>query len=128
MPSKPPVHRAPGIGDRKQQRPHPRSAEAEQYRRWYKTPAWKAARSAQLARQPLCEWCEKAGRITSATVVHHRNPHKGDWQLFISAENHESLCAPHHDTLAQREEARGYTIGCDEAGRPVDPSHPWNRQ
>jgi hypothetical protein len=112
----------------KQQRPHSRSAEAEAYRRWYKTPAWKAARSTQLARQPLCERCEKAGRIRPATVVHHRKAHKGDWSLFIDPENHESLCAPHHDTLVQREEARGYTIGCDEAGRPMDPGHPWNRQ
>src|SRR5690606_7138473 len=82
---------------------------------------------AQLADHPLCERCEKAGRITPATVVHHRKAYKGDWPLFIDPDNHESLCAPHHDTLAQREEARGYVIGCDEAGRPVDPQHPWNR-
>jgi 5-methylcytosine-specific restriction endonuclease McrA len=107
--------------------PHPRSPEAQAYRRWYKGNAWQVARSAQLARHPLCERCKKAGKITPATVVHHRKAHKGDWSLFIDPENHESLCAPHHDTLAQREEARGYTIGCDEAGRPVDPQHPWNR-
>lgn len=33
-----------------------------------------------------------------------------------------------HDTMAQREEARGYTIGRDEAGRPADPNHPWNQR
>lgn len=104
-----------------------RSTEAQAYRRWYNLKAWKDARLAQLAHQPLCERCEKAGRITQATVVNHRTPHKGDWSLFINPENHESLCAPHHDTLVQREEARGHVIGCDVDGRPVDPAHPWNR-
>ena len=49
-----------------------------------------------------------------ATVVHHRKVHMGDWSLFIDPENDESLCAPHHDTVVQREEARGYTIGRDD--------------
>jgi len=108
-------------------RHHPRSAEAEAYRRWYSRKAWKVARQAQLARQPLCERCQQTGRITAATVVNHRIPHKGDWSLFIDPDNHESLCAPHHDALVQREEARGHVIGCDADGLPIDPSHPWNR-
>ena len=37
------------------------------------------------------------------------------------------VCKACHDTLVQREEARGYTIGADIDGRPVDPNHPWNR-
>ena len=32
-----------------------------------------------------------------------------------------------HDALIQREEARGYKVGSDIDGRPVDPKHPWNR-
>jgi len=106
---------------------HSRTAEAQVYRRWYKGRGWQSARSAQLARQPLCERCKKIGRITVATVVNHRQPHKGNWTLFIDPANHESLCAPHHDTLVQKEEARGYVIGSDEAGRPLAPDHPWNR-
>lgn len=106
---------------------HPRSPEAKAYRRWYNLKAWKVARRTHLARQPLCERCEKAGRITAATVVNHRTPHKGDWSLFIDPDNHESLCSPHHDALVQREEARGHVIGCDADGRPTDPAHPWNR-
>jgi hypothetical protein len=105
---------------------HSRSAEAQAYRRWYNLKAWRIARLAQLARQPLCERCEKAGRITAATVVNHRQPHKGDWALFIDPDNHESLCAAHHDALVQREEARGFIIGSGVDGRPVDPEHPWN--
>lgn len=103
-----------------------RSAEAQAYRSWYGLKVWFHARKAQLTKQPLCERCLALGRITPATVVNHREPHKGDWQLFIDPDNHESTCAPHHDTLIQREEARGYRIGSDADGRPVDPNHPWN--
>lgn len=111
-------------------RRHHRSPEAEAYRRWYRLAIWRGRnglRARQLARQPLCERCRKAGRITAATVVNHRKPHKGDWSLFIDPQNHESLCAPHHDGLIQREEASGHAIGCDVDGRPMDPGHPWNR-
>lgn len=113
MPRKPPAHH--------------RSDAAQAYRRWYNLKAWRVARQSQLARQPLCERCRKAGRITAATVVNHRKAHKGDWSLFIDPGNHESVCVDHHDGLIQREEARGHVIGCDVNGRPVDPEHPWNR-
>ena len=108
-------------------RVHPRSPEAQAYRRWYNLKAWKVARQAQLARHPLCERCEKAGRITAATVVNHRMPHKGDWSLFTDPENFESLCPPCHDGLVQREEKRGFTVGCDASGHPLSLDHPWNR-
>lgn len=127
MPRNPPVHRPPGRGDGTQQRPHPRSPAAQAYHRWYGLKEWKVAREAQLAVQPLCERCLQSEDVTPATVVNHRIPHRGDWSLFIDPNNHESLCAPHHDSLVQREEARGYTIGSDVNGRPVDPGHPWNQ-
>lgn len=62
-----------------------------------------------------------------AAVVNHIKPHKGDPELFFDLENTESVCKADHDTLIQREEARGYTIGSGLDGRPVDPRHPWNR-
>lgn len=111
----------------KQRRHHSRSAKAEAYRKWYGLKAWLQARKAQLTEQPLCKRCKATGRTTPAAVVNHRQPHKGNWQQFIDPANHESTCAPHHDTLIQREESRGHRIGSDAEGRPVDPSHPWNR-
>lgn len=105
---------------------HNRSSGAQKYRRWYGLKEWKLARATQLAKQPLCERCLQADIITRASVVNHRIPHKGDWALFIDPANHESTCAPHHDALIQKEEARGYMIGSDVNGRPVDPRHPWN--
>lgn len=106
--------------------PATRSTEAQAYRRWYGLKAWQQARAAQLAKQPLCERCKATDRITPATVVNHRQPHKGNWALFISPANHESTCAPHHDRLIQKEEARGYQIGSSVDGRPLATNHPWN--
>ncbi|MEO4000324.1 HNH endonuclease [Mesorhizobium sp. CAU 1732] len=104
-----------------------RSPEAAAYHRWYGLKAWKVAREAQLSGQPLCERCLQSEDVTAAAVVNHRIPHKGDWGLFIDPGNHESICAPHHDSLVRREEKRGYVVGSDINGRPVDPLHPWNQ-
>jgi 5-methylcytosine-specific restriction endonuclease McrA len=104
-----------------------RSAEAAAYRPWYSLKAWKTARSYQLALHPLCERCLQSEEVVEATVVNHRVPFKGNWSLFIDPDNHESVCAPHHDALIQREEKRGYVIGSDLDGRPLAPDHPWNR-
>lgn len=105
-----------------------RSPDAQAYRSWYSLAVWLRAREAQLAKQPLCELClaTKPSRVTPATVVNHRIPHKGDWALFIDPANFQSICAPHHDSLVQRQERVGYDIGCDTRGRPIAADHPWN--
>jgi 5-methylcytosine-specific restriction endonuclease McrA len=135
MTIKPPVHRPPGIGDRKQ-RPHPRSAEAEAYRRLYRDPRWcgpHGVRQQSLLRDLYtCQRCNcllvSGNRHhPRAAVVNHKKPHKGDEVLFFDLDNTEAVCKSCHDALIQKEEARGYTIGSDINGRPVDPQHPWNR-
>lgn len=106
-----------------------RSAEAQAYRAWYNQARWKGPhgrRAEQLEREPLCRMCSAAGRTTAATVADHVVPHKGDARLFWDGEL-QSLCGPHHDSTKQAEEKRGYTVGCDAEGRPLDPRHPWNR-
>lgn len=116
------------ITKRQMRKPDQRSAEARAYRKLYATPQWQAARKAQLSKQPLCERCQKQGRIVAASVVNHRTPHKGDWKLFIDPNNHESVCKPHHDGLIQREERNGGgEIGNAADGRPLAADHPWNR-
>lgn len=49
-----------------------------------------------------------------------------EWLLWYG--ELESTCAPCHDALIQKEEVRGYAIGCDESGRRIASDHPWNRQ
>lgn len=84
-----------------------RSPDADAYRNWYGLKAWRDARKAQLAREPLCRYCKDEGFIVQATIVNHVKPHKGDWQLFIAASNHESTCKNHHDSLVQSFERTG---------------------
>lgn len=76
---------------------------AKPWRAWYNTKTWRAIREQQLAIEPLCERCKRDGDTTEATVVNHRVPHRGDWDRFVAGP-FESLCKPHHDGEAQREE------------------------
>lgn len=103
-----------------------RSQEAERYRRLYKTARWLKIRKDQLAREPLCRMCKSQGRVVSAIICDHVEPHRGNEDRFFNGP-FQSLCKAHHDSLKQREEARGHAIGTTMDGRPVDPEHPWNR-
>lgn len=66
------------------------------------------------------------GKLTRATVVHHVNQHRGDPVLFYNGP-FQSLCKPHHDSDAQQEERRGYSLAIGNDGWPTDPNHPANR-
>jgi 5-methylcytosine-specific restriction protein A len=72
--------------------------------------AWQKARAGYLVSHPLCVYCEREGRVTAATVVDHRIPHRGDQKLFWDKANWQSLCATHHSRDKQREEARAGSI------------------
>src|SRR3954469_6410983 len=88
---------------------------------------WEKARRSFLASHPYCVKCAERGTVTQATVVDHIVKHNQNWSVFWDKSNWQPLCAPHHNSLKQREDNRGYVIGCDVAGRPIDPSHPWNK-
>jgi 5-methylcytosine-specific restriction endonuclease McrA len=72
--------------------------------------------------------CQASGYVEQATVVDHKMPHKGDWNLFWDETNWQPLCGPHHNATKQRLEVRGGAPGCDRTGQPLDPTHPWHRQ
>jgi hypothetical protein len=110
--------------------------EAEGYRHLYKDHRWcgpGGIRYQALVRDLFT--CRRCGCFlntsnrhhSQAAVVNHKRPHKGDPALFFDLENTESVCKADHDALIQREERRGYTIGSDINGKPIDPQHPWNR-
>lgn len=79
---------------------------------------WAKARAGYLRKHPLCVYCQRENRVTAASVVDHKVPHKlkdaidsGDEaliararELFWSSENWQSLCKPHHDGQKQAEE------------------------
>jgi 5-methylcytosine-specific restriction endonuclease McrA len=104
-----------------------RSAQAIGYRSWYWSAEWKQRRRDQLAREPNCRRCAGLGKVVPATIANHVIPHRGNPKLFWHGEL-ESVCKPHHDATIQAEERRGFKVGNDARGRPIDPNHPWNRR
>jgi 5-methylcytosine-specific restriction enzyme A len=105
MPTMPPTFRAGAVqGKQARKQAHDqRRREAQPWRAFYKTAQWLAIRQHKLREQPLCERHLKEGEYVPATVVHHVEPHRGDWGKFITGP-FESLCEHCHNSDAQSEE------------------------
>jgi hypothetical protein len=66
--------------------------------------------------------CAAKGRAVPATIVDHVQPHKGDWNRFLTGKL-QSLCAHCHESDKKFEELNGYqriTFGVD--GWPINSS------
>jgi 5-methylcytosine-specific restriction endonuclease McrA len=96
------------------------------YKRGYNK-RWQKARLLYLKQNPLCVMCYNQGLATTATVVDHITPHKGDNALFWDTNNWQPLCKQHHDSTKKRMENQNIIIGCDELGLPIDDNHHWNK-
>lgn len=83
--------------------------------KWYKTANWRRLRLSQLAREPLCRFCQSKGIITAADTVDHKTAHRGNMVLFFDKSNLQSLCKSCHSSQKQRLEKSG-EFGCDENG------------
>jgi 5-methylcytosine-specific restriction endonuclease McrA len=82
---------------------------------------WRKLRLVHLAKQPLCVYCQKQGKVVQANVVDHIKPHRGVESLQYDPDNLQSLCKPCHDRHKQREENSGkkfVPIGLD--GYPIE--------
>lgn len=74
------------------------------WRRWYKTPEWKALRWDVLVQEHFtCRRCGLVGE-SPEMVVDHIQPHRGDRELFFDRQNLQCLCAACHNSDKQREE------------------------
>jgi 5-methylcytosine-specific restriction protein A len=71
--------------------------------------------------------CKDIGDVTGASVVDHIKPHKGDYELFWDADNHQALCKPCHDRHKQRQDRTGVVPGFKPNGSPLDTQHHWNK-
>lgn len=88
---------------------------------------WRKRRAEQLRLHPLCRLhMEGRGEVVPATVADHIEPHRGDPIKFAGPL--QSVCAACHNSIKQSIEKGGDGLirGCDLAGMPLDPSHPWN--
>ncbi|MDR5881110.1 HNH endonuclease [Caballeronia sp. LZ032] len=87
---------------------------------------WQKARGAFLAAHPFCAFClrdagimatsieaivlactERRIALPYASVVDHMDPHRGDMHVFWDSSRWQSLCARHHSSEKQRQEAQG---------------------
>ncbi len=97
------------------------------WRRLYSTVRWKRMRRNKLSKTPWCEPCQAQGMSRVATVVNHKEPHRGDLRLFFHGEL-ESCCENCHNSAIQRAEKKGFRLDLDEEGWPIDPAHPFQKQ
>jgi 5-methylcytosine-specific restriction enzyme A len=65
-------------------------------RSWYQLERWRRIRRMHLQQEPLCRMCLRKGLAVPADVVDHIEPHKGDWNRFLTGP-FQSLCKRCHD-------------------------------
>ena len=92
---------------------------------WYKSPAWKIRKRDQRAKQPLCELCLADGVTRLMAIVDHHPPHNDDYAQFFTGPV-RSLCKWHHDSVAQADEGRGFSVNVGADGWPTDEANPFN--
>jgi hypothetical protein len=56
--------------------------------------------------------------VEPATIVHHRDAHRGDLEKFWNGP-FESLCAPHHNRDGQLEDHGKTVVRFDASGWPI---------
>lgn len=66
---------------------------------------WEKARTAWLIDHPFCVDCEReTGRLVAGNVVDHKQPHRGNKDLFWDKRNWQTLCTPHHNRKTARDD------------------------
>lgn len=105
---------------------------------FYGGTAWKAVRVEALKRDGYrCVVCNRSVAGKGQSRVDHILPRSDYPHLSLDVNNLRTLCAE-HDSHAHREkgrrgggggerEERFVIKGCDVDGKPLDPSHPWNK-
>ena len=95
----------------------------EPWHGWYSSARWQRLRARQLLDHPLCAMCAARGLVEPATIVDHIEPHRGDWNRFVTGKL-QSLCKSCHDSGKRVIEASGYSTEIGPDGWPTDPQHP----
>ncbi|TWI29726.1 HNH endonuclease [Paracoccus sulfuroxidans] len=87
--------------------PHGQSRVRDQvyaWRKWYKLQRWRDLRWQVLVDAMFtCARCQRVGAGPDL-VADHKEPHRGDADLFWDRRNLQCLCKPCHDGEKQREE------------------------
>ena len=62
---------------------------------------WEKVRLMYLREHPLCELCEKEGKLVPAVLVHHKKPIRQGGEVLDEA-NLMAVCRPCHDWLHRK--------------------------
>lgn len=94
---------------------HDRYRKDDPDRKFLQSRRWRERiRPAQLAREPLCEFCKLLGFVQRADSVDHIRRPRGDRLLQIDPANFQSLCSDHHQAKSlweRRNDGRPLVIG-----------------
>lgn len=74
-----------------------------QYRKFYKSKAWRDMSYIYRLNNPVCEQCIELGIAAKADVVDHIIEIKDDWSRRLDDSNLKSLCHQHHEIKTRRE-------------------------
>ena len=66
---------------------------------FYKSKAWRKLRASKLVTSPICEECERDGKVSQANTVHHIRDVRMYWNERLEFNNLESLCKSHHEQI-----------------------------
>lgn len=95
----------------------------------YNTAAWRSLRRAKLAEKPLCEACERRGKLVQASTVDHVMAIARGGDPFPPLDGLMSMCAACHNSktnAVDRAGGKGLRFkGCDVNGLPIDDAHPF---
>lgn len=95
----------------------------------YNTDAWQRLRRAKLSASPLCEPCERRGRVVAANTVDHVTSIMSGGDPFPPLSGLRSMCHSCHNTktnAVDRAGGKGVAFkGADASGLPIDPDHPF---
>jgi 5-methylcytosine-specific restriction endonuclease McrA len=90
------------------------------------TAVWKRARRiAKIEAKHTCARCHAFLPGKGELHVHHKKPVTKAMALALEPLNFQVLCPECHNIVEPRSGTPRIKSGCDEQGRPTDPSHPW---
>ncbi len=97
MPTRIPYARTSAQSPASKAAEYKRRPEYAEAHRFYNSTAWRKLRAMFLRANPLCVDCEKLGRVTPATEVHHVKDRRDHPESALSPENLEGLCKRCHN-------------------------------
>lgn len=82
-----------------------KSESREHTSEFYNSAAWRRLRNTFLSTRPICACCLEFGKVTPATVAHHKIPwdrgitEEEKWNLFLKESNLMPVCDTCHHAL-----------------------------